>query len=117
MTDQLIQAGGGHGGRWRVIGWGVAVGLLILPFIAMRFTGEVNWTASDFVFAAVLLGSVGLGMEFAVRRSSSAAGLPAPTRCRPRSLPSMPGRRTPRQPTGGRSQPCMTSCFVCSHHR
>lgn len=73
MTDQLIQACGGHGGRWRVIGWGVAVGLLILPFIAMRFTGEVNWTASDFVFAAVLLGSVGLGMEFAVRRSSSAA--------------------------------------------
>ena len=71
MTDRLIEAGGAH--RWRIIGWGFAVGLLILPFVAMRFTSEVNWTPSDFVFAGVLLGSVGLGLDFAVRRSSNPA--------------------------------------------
>lgn len=71
MTEQLVGTGGG--GRWRIIGWGFAVGLLILPFVAMRFTSEVNWTPSDFVFAAILLGSIGLGMEFAVRKSGNAA--------------------------------------------
>lgn len=70
MTDQLV-AGGGR--RWRIIGWGLAVGLLVLPFVAMRFTNEVNWTPFDFVFAALLLGGIGLGMEFAVRRSRSPA--------------------------------------------
>jgi hypothetical protein len=39
----------------------------------MRFTAEVNWTASDFVFAAVLIGGVGLLLELAVRRSGSLA--------------------------------------------
>ena len=71
MTNHLVHAGSGQ--RWRIIGWGLAVGLLVLPFVAMRFTREVNWTPSDFVFAAILLGSIGLGMEFAVRRSSNAA--------------------------------------------
>ena len=26
----------GHGKRWRVIGWGVAVAVLLLPFVAMQ---------------------------------------------------------------------------------
>lgn len=34
--------------------------ILLIPFIAMQFTGEVNWTASDFVIAGVLLAGVGL---------------------------------------------------------
>jgi hypothetical protein len=37
----------------------------------MRFTDEVNWTASDFVFAAVLFGSVGFVLELIVRKSPS----------------------------------------------
>jgi hypothetical protein len=39
----------------------------------MRFTQEVNWTGSDFVFAAVLFGSVGLAFELIVRRSTTLA--------------------------------------------
>ena len=39
---------------WRIIGWSIPATLLLLPLVAMRFTDEVNWTFSDFVFAAVL---------------------------------------------------------------
>lgn len=56
---------------WRILGWGTIAGLMALPAIAMQFTREVNWTASDFVFAGVLLGGVGLGFEMAVRASGS----------------------------------------------
>lgn len=54
---------------WRLAGWSLAGLVLLLPLIAMQLTSEVNWTASDFVFAAVLLGSVGFTLELAVRRS------------------------------------------------
>lgn len=60
-------AGKGLGRMWRGIMWGVIAVLLLIPALAMRVTPEVNWTASDFVFAAVLLGSVGLGVEFTTR--------------------------------------------------
>jgi hypothetical protein len=39
----------------------------------MRFTDEVQWTGADFLFAAVLFGSVGLAFELIVRRSGSLA--------------------------------------------
>jgi hypothetical protein len=66
-----------HGGRLlhpaRIAGWGAIAGLIALPAVAMRFTSEVNWTAADFVFAAVMLGGVGLAFELAVRASGSRA--------------------------------------------
>lgn len=60
-----------NGNGWRIAGWGLLAGLLALPAVAMRFTGEVNWTASDFVFAAIMLGALGLGFELVARASSS----------------------------------------------
>ncbi|HEX8579412.1 MAG TPA: hypothetical protein VF655_07435 [Allosphingosinicella sp.] len=64
--------GGGRGGSWvRVVLWGGAAALLALPAVAMQFTGEVNWTASDFVFAAVVFGTIGLLAEGAVRMSGN----------------------------------------------
>ena len=54
---------------WRKLGWSLAVGLLILPFVAMQFTGEVNWSPADFLFAALMFGTVGLLLELAVRAS------------------------------------------------
>ena len=45
---------------WRLALWSVALGLLLLPLIAMQFTEEVNWTAFDFVVAAILLGTTAL---------------------------------------------------------
>jgi hypothetical protein len=53
--------------RWRTAGWGTAGGILLLPLLAMLFTDEMNWGAEDFVAAALLLGSVGLLFEAAVR--------------------------------------------------
>ena len=41
--------------RWRLLIWGVPAALLALPAVAMRFTSEVQWTASDFVVMGVML--------------------------------------------------------------
>lgn len=41
--------------------------LLLIPFIAMQFTAEVNWSPSDFVIAGVLLFGTGLLCEFVLR--------------------------------------------------
>jgi len=57
------------GNGWRIAGWSLAAALLALPAIAMQFTGEVDWTTSDFVFAAILLGALGGALELALRRS------------------------------------------------
>ena len=67
--------GGGRGGfgRWRIFFWGAAAALVALPAVAMRFTTQVNWTGSDFVFAGVLIGGVGLLLELAMRRSGNLA--------------------------------------------
>ena len=39
--------------------------ILLIPFVAMQFTGEVKWTSSDFVIAAILLAGTGLLFELA----------------------------------------------------
>ena len=58
---------------WRIARWTVVTGLLLLPAIAMQFTGEVNWTASDFVFAAILIGGSALAYDIAVLTRASHA--------------------------------------------
>ena len=64
-------AGGGRMRRvpWRIIGWSGAVALLVIPFVAMQFTREMNWGAGDFVFVAIVLGTLGGLIELAVRAS------------------------------------------------
>ena len=52
---------------WRIAGWGSLLALLMLPALAMQMTSEVNWTAGDFVFAAILLGFVGTVIELSAR--------------------------------------------------
>jgi len=44
-----------------------AAGLLLIPFIAMCFTDEVNWTPMDFVVMGAMLVITGLGIEVALR--------------------------------------------------
>lgn len=53
--------------RLRIVGWGFAAFLLLLPAVAMQFTREVAWGPMDFVTAAALLGAAGLGLELAAR--------------------------------------------------
>lgn len=55
----------------RLIGWTLLVGLLITPAIAMQFTEEVHWTASDFMYAGVVLVGSGAIAELAVRASGA----------------------------------------------
>ncbi len=54
---------------WRIAGWGLVALLLLLPLVAMRYTREVHWTATDFVFAGVMLGGTGVLVELTVRAS------------------------------------------------
>ncbi|WP_309630175.1 hypothetical protein [Brevundimonas sp.] len=53
----------------RLIGWTLVAGLLLTPAVAMRFTDEVLWTTSDFIFAGVVLIGAGAITELAVRAS------------------------------------------------
>jgi hypothetical protein len=41
---------------------------LLIPFIAMQFTNEVNWSLFDFVIMGVLLLSTGLICELVMRK-------------------------------------------------
>nr|WP_315051047.1 hypothetical protein [uncultured Brevundimonas sp.] len=54
----------------RLLGWATVAGLLITPAVAMRFTDEVQWTTSDFVFAGVILIGAGVIAELAARASA-----------------------------------------------
>lgn len=42
--------------------------ILLVPFVAMQFTNEVNWTLFDFVVAGVLLFVTGLHCELVLRK-------------------------------------------------
>lgn len=48
---------------WRITLWTVIGGLLLLPAAAMRVTNDVQWTATDFVFAGLVLGLAGALFE------------------------------------------------------
>jgi hypothetical protein len=67
----MANAVAGSGNWVRILGWGAAVALLAAPFVAMRFTSEVNWTASDFIVAGLMFATVGGLFEFGVRVSSN----------------------------------------------
>ena len=60
---------GGTAGKvpWRVMGWGTAALILTLPYVA-----GAPWTSSDYIFAGMLFGIVGLAFELAVRKSGGA---------------------------------------------
>ena len=45
--------------------------ILLIPFIAMQFTNEINWNIYDFIIMGVLLLVTGLLCEFVLRRVKS----------------------------------------------
>lgn len=58
-------------GRWRPFVWTGLIAVLATPLIAMQFTSEVDWDAFDFVFAALLLGAIGIAFEISARMTTS----------------------------------------------
>ena len=66
MKDDARHSKKGHKAL-RILVWGAAVSLFLLPWAAMQFTSEVNWTGSDFVvFGGMLLLACG-SCEIALR--------------------------------------------------
>ena len=62
-----------RGNPLRILVWGAAGLLLLLPWVAMQFTAEVNWSPMDFlVFGAMLLTACG-SYELATRLSVNRA--------------------------------------------
>ena len=43
--------------------------ILMIPFVAMQFTREVNWSLSDFIIMGIILFSIGLSYELIARKS------------------------------------------------
>lgn len=44
----------------------MAVGILIVPLVAMRFSGEVNWDTADFLIMGTLIFGTAMVFEFAM---------------------------------------------------
>ena len=65
-------ATGSNGESWTRWLWVGALLLLLVPFVAMRVTSEVDWTLGDFIFAALMLSALCALVQLAVRRSSKA---------------------------------------------
>jgi hypothetical protein len=59
--------------RWRLAAWGTAAVLLLLPFVAMHFTDEVNWDAADFALFGAMLAAVGGTYELAAKMTRNYA--------------------------------------------
>ena len=73
MTANMENGSGRRGNSWRIVVWGTAGFLLLLPLGAMQFSKEVRWTLSDFVvFGAMLLVACGT-YELATRLSGHTA--------------------------------------------
>ena len=72
MTSDVANRGGRGLISWRLIGWGGAALLLLVPLIA-----GAPWSLGDFIFAGVLFGLVGSGIELAVRRRDAAYSVAA----------------------------------------
>ncbi|QLQ12563.1 MAG: hypothetical protein HZY74_03640 [Brevundimonas sp.] len=65
VTNRPARKGGLVG--WRIAAWTGAGLILLLPWVAMQFTHEVQWTAFDFIVAGIMLSSLVGAFELVVR--------------------------------------------------
>jgi hypothetical protein len=73
MAGDTENGGGWRGSRWRIAVWGTAAFLLLLPLVAMQFTNEVNWDATDFIVVGVMLVVACGTYELTARMTGSSA--------------------------------------------
>ena len=71
MGDITEMVAGQRWRGWRIVMWGTAAFLLVLPAIAMQVTPEVDWTASDFVVMGAMLGTACIACELVAREFGS----------------------------------------------
>ena len=55
MTGNVKHCRDWRNSRWRIVLWGAAIGVLLVPAIAMQLTDEVAWGPEDFAIMAVML--------------------------------------------------------------
>lgn len=46
----------------------VTIGLLLIPFLAMQFTDQVNWNLTDFSVMGILIFATGMAYELITRK-------------------------------------------------
>lgn len=73
MSGNMGKDNGWRRNRWRIVGWSIAVTLLLLPLLAMQITDEVDWNVPDFIVFGGMLFFVGGAFEMATRISSNQA--------------------------------------------
>lgn len=73
MTGQVDIRGGRLDGVLRLLFWGGAAALWLLPLVAMQFSAEVDWTAFDFAIWGVMLFLAAGVCELALRLSGDLA--------------------------------------------
>lgn len=49
----------------------ISMGLLLIPFIAMQFTDEVNWEIGDFFIMGIMLSATGISIQFVFNKIDS----------------------------------------------
>ena len=59
-----------HKIKKRLSFWAISIfAILMIPFVAMQFTSQVNWSISDFIIMGIILFSIGLTYELIARKS------------------------------------------------
>ena len=72
MTNTMTLPG--HWKVLRILGWGAAAFIMLAPLVAMQFTTEVNWTATDFAFMGGLIAVCGAAEEVMLRLVKNETG-------------------------------------------
>ncbi|RDI55138.1 hypothetical protein [Microvirga subterranea] len=68
------ESGIGHRKRlWRIAPWTISALTLLLPLIAMQFTDEVDWNATDFAVLGIMLTGACGAYELAASRNGNIA--------------------------------------------
>lgn len=70
MTSETGRSGREHDDLLRLLVWGGAGLLLLLPWLAMRFTREVAWDGTDFMVFGAMLAVAGGACELVLRAST-----------------------------------------------
>ncbi len=73
MAADMTNGRAPRGNPWRIAIWGTAAFLLLLPAVAMQFTGEVNWDQVDFITMGIILAAACGAYELGARMSGSTA--------------------------------------------